>query len=68
LFLLAGAVFHNSLILQYKDVLMSEYSAAEGEEPSQSMLTKTRAKLIKVIKGFGPFIQSFIRLKFVDYC
>jgi hypothetical protein len=41
-------LFHNSLILQYKDVLVSEYAAEEGEELSPAAVAKTREKLIKV--------------------
>jgi hypothetical protein len=48
LFLLLGSLFHNSLILQYKDVLVSEYAAEEGEQLSPVTVANTREKLIKV--------------------
>jgi hypothetical protein len=41
-------LFHNSLILQYKDVLVSEYAAEEGEQLSPAAVVNTREKLIKV--------------------
>jgi hypothetical protein len=41
-------LFHNSLILQYKDVLVAEYGAEEGEELSPAAVANTREKLIKV--------------------
>jgi hypothetical protein len=48
LFLILGSLFHNSLILQYKDVLVSEYAVEEGEQLSPEAVAKTREKLIKV--------------------
>jgi hypothetical protein len=48
LFLILGSLFHNSLILQYKDVLVSEYGAEEGEQLSPAAVANTREKLIKV--------------------
>ncbi len=48
LFLILGSWFHNSLILQYKDVLVSEYAAEDGEQHSPAAVAKTREKLIKV--------------------
>lgn len=47
-----GSLFHNWLILQYKDVLMSTYTAAaeeEEEELSPAAMAKTRAKLLEVL-------------------
>ncbi len=47
-FFILGSLFHNSLILQYKDVLVAEYGAEEGEELSPAAVANTREKLIKV--------------------